>query len=134
MENHSTSVQGSIGTAPYLTTIKWDKGEIITDEPSDKGGSGLYPDPFSLLAASLAGCTLITLRMYLDRKDWKVDFIKVSISVDQHVEGIETTTSFTKHLEFQPEVTAEQLLRLHIIANKCPVAKTLSGKIELITQ
>ena len=133
MENIKPTVFASIGSQHYLTTIKWENGEILADEPIDKGGSGLQPDPFSLLAASLASCTLITLKMYIDRKGWNIDTIKVSIAIDQQKEGIETHTSFIKNFEFQPEITDEQRERLTLIADKCPVAKTLAGQIKIVT-
>ena len=128
------TVIASIGSKPYLTTINWNNGEILADEPSDLGGSGNYPDPFSLLAASLAACTLITLRMYIDRKEWNISNIKVSISISQERVGIETNTTFTKHLEYEPAASLEQRERLEIIASKCPIAKTLSGQIEIRTE
>ncbi len=133
MEIITPTVLASIGLQPYLTTIKWDKGEIFADEPINQGGSGLNPDPFSLLAASLAACTLMTLRMYIDRKNWNVENIQLSIRIDQQREGIELHTSFIKHLVFKPEISAEQINRLTLIANKCPVANTLSGQIQLVT-
>lgn len=133
MENGKLTVDASIGSQPYLTTIKWENGEILSDEPIDKGGRGLHPDPFSLLSASLASCTLITLRMYIDRKGWNIDTIKVNITINQHKEGIQTHTSIIKNFEFHPEITEEQRDRLHLIADKCPIAKTLAGQIEIIT-
>lgn len=132
MDSNKAEVVASIGTQSYLTMIKWEKGEIITDEPTEKGGSGLYPNPFSLLAASLAGCTLITLRMYIDRKQWNINHIKLSINVDQESENGVTNTTFTKQYQFTPDVSKEQFDRLMIIADKCPVAKTLSGQVKIM--
>lgn len=136
MENldpKAPTVTATIGTQPYKTSIKWENGEIIADEPIDKGGSGLYPNPFSLLAASLASCTLITLRMYIDRKKWAIETISVEISIDHQQEGIETKTKFIKRLNFSPEIPEDQVVRLQLIASKCPIAKILSGDIEIIT-
>ncbi len=133
MDIDTPTVVASIGSEHYLTAIKWDDGEFIVDEPIAKGGSGLYPNPLTLLAASLAACTLITLRMYIDRKEWEVDTIEVSIRIDQKIEGSETQTSFIKHLKFTPEISVEQVDRLTFIANKCPVAKTLAGQINILT-
>jgi putative redox protein len=41
---------------------------LILDEPPDRGGTDTGPRPTQLLAASLAGCTAITVEMYADRK------------------------------------------------------------------
>ena len=127
------TVIASIGSKPYLTTIKWNNGEIIADEPLGQGGSGNYPDPFSLLASSLAACSLITLRIYGERKEWNITDIKVSITISQERDGIENQTAFTKSFEYEPAVTEEQRDRLALIASKCPIAKTLSGQIQFLT-
>lgn len=133
MDNFTSTITASIGTQPYLTSVKWSRGEIIADEPAENGGSGIHPDPFSLLAASLASCTLITLRMYIDRKQWNITDIKLDIKILQERKGIQMHTSFIKTFDFIPAVTDEQKDRLMLIADKCPVAKTLSGQIELVS-
>ena len=53
------------------------------DEPENVGGKDLGPDPYSTLLASLAGCTLSTLRMYADRKGWNVEEITISLNLSQ---------------------------------------------------
>ena len=62
-------VHGSIGLTKYQCTIEWRNGQFIVDEPKNAGGRDTGPDPFTLLLSSLASCTLITLRMYIHRKD-----------------------------------------------------------------
>lgn len=134
IDTNKPTVEASIGRDSYLTRINWNNGNILADEPRDKGGNGMHPDPFSLLAASLAACTLITLRMYTDRKGWNINHINISVNVSQERNGTQTETIFTKHIEYEPEITSEQRQRLSIIASKCPVAKTLMGTIKLLTQ
>ena len=63
-------ILGRIGTQKYLCNITWRNGQFLMDEPENVGGKDLGMDPFSTLLASLAGCTLSTLRMYIDRKEW----------------------------------------------------------------
>ena len=62
-------VKGHIGPEKYLCTISWRNGTFIMDEPETIAGKDLGPDPYTTLLASLAGCTLSTLRMYIDRKE-----------------------------------------------------------------
>ncbi len=62
-------VNGSIGTEKYQCVIAWRNGEFISDEPIKAVGKDLGPDPYTLLLSSLTSCTLVTLRMYIDRKD-----------------------------------------------------------------
>ena len=61
-------IVGHIGSQKYLCTISWRNGTLLMDEPENVGGQNTGPDPFSTFLASLAGCTLSTLRMYIDRK------------------------------------------------------------------
>ena len=48
---------------------------------ADRGGTDTGPRPTQLLAASLAGCTAITVEMYADRKGWDVGAIEVDVDV-----------------------------------------------------
>jgi putative redox protein len=61
---------GVIGTQKYYVEVKWRNGVLVMDEPTKIEGQDLGPDPFTTLLASLAGCTLSTLRMYISRKGW----------------------------------------------------------------
>ena len=126
-------VQGSIGAQKYLCTISWRNGELLMDEPETIGGQDLGPDPYSTLLASLAGCTLSTLRMYIDRKGWDIPEINIAINAAQELDG-EFETVFSRHISFSTEITTEQKERLIQIANKCPVSKILKGKITINTQ
>ena len=132
MENFKNSIEGKIGVQKYLCTIYWRNGELLMDEPLTLGGKDLGPDPFSTLLASLAGCTLSTLRMYIDRKEWNIDEIKISMSLTQDNSDMMVTT-ITRSLNFSTEITEEQQKRLLLIAEKCPVSKLLKGTINIDT-
>ena len=126
-------VTGNIGSQKYLCTISWRNGQLIMDEPESNGGKDLGPDPYSTLLASLAGCTLATLRMYIDRKGWNIPEIRISVNAQQELDG-EFETVFSRQITFSSEITQEQKDRLLIIADKCPVSKILKGKITINTQ
>lgn len=126
-------IVGTIGSQKYLCTISWRNGQLIMDEPEINGGKDLGPDPYSALLASLAGCTLATLRMYIDRKGWDIPEINVAVNAEQESDG-ELETIFSRHITFSNEITVEQKERLLLIANKCPVSKLLKGKIVMKTQ
>ena len=55
---------------------------VVVDEPPTAGGTDTGPSPTQLLAASLAGCTAITIEMYAERKGWDVGAIEVDVDVD----------------------------------------------------
>ena len=126
-------VTGHIGTQKYLCTISWRNGQFVMDEPASIGGQDLGPDPYTALLASLASCTIATLRMYIDRKGWDIPEINIAVNAAQHQEG-EFETIFSRHITFSNDVTTEQKEKLILIANKCPVSKILKGKITIKTQ
>jgi putative redox protein len=55
---------------PYQVDITAAGHSFVADEPADNGGQNAGPGPFDLVVAGLAACTLITLRMYAERKGW----------------------------------------------------------------
>ena len=126
-------ITGHIGTQKYLCTISWRNGQFVMDEPANVGGQDLGPDPYTALLASLASCTIATLRMYIDRKGWDIPEINIAVNAAQQQEG-EFETIFSRHITFSNDVTTEQKEKLILIANKCPVSKILKGKITIKTQ
>lgn len=124
---------GKIGTQKYLCTISWRNGKLIMDEPENIGGNDLGPDPYSTFLASLAGCTLSTLRMYIDRKEWDIPEINISLNFSQ-TQNSELETIISRRISFSKEITTEQKERLLLIAEKCPISKLLKNKITINTQ
>ena len=125
-------ITGTIGTQKYLCTISWRNGKLLMDEPESVGGNDLGPDPFSTFLASLAGCTLSTLRMYIDRKAWDIPEINISLNLTQENEG-ELVTTISKTITFSTAISAEQKERLLFISEKCPISKILKNTINLKT-
>jgi len=126
------NVEGKIGTQKYLCTISWRNGTLLMDEPESVGGQNIGPDPFSTFLASLAGCTLSTLRMYIDRKGWDIPEITISLNLAQELNpDLETTIS--RAITFSANISDEQRERLLLIAEKCPISKILKNKITINT-
>ncbi len=125
-------IVGSIGTEKYFCTITWRNGNLIMDEPTNVGGQDSGPDPYTTLLASLAGCTLSTLRMYIDRKGWDIPKIVVQLNMTQDTEN-RIITTIKRNISFEEEIPLEQKERLLVIASKCPVSKILENKILINT-
>jgi putative redox protein len=125
-------ITGTIGTQKYLCTILWRNGKLLMDEPEIVSGNDLGPDPFSTFLASLAGCTLSTLRMYIDRKGWEIPEISIALNLSQENNG-EIETVISRTLTFSSEISDEQKERLLLIADKCPISKLLKNKITINT-
>jgi putative redox protein len=126
------NVEGKIGTQTYLCTISWRNGTLLMDEPESVGGQNIGPDPFSTFLASLAGCTLSTLRMYIDRKGWDIPEINISLNLAQEMNP-ELETSISRTITFSSNISDEQRERLLLIAEKCPISKILKNKITINT-
>ncbi|RYZ51102.1 MAG: OsmC family peroxiredoxin, partial [Proteobacteria bacterium] len=47
------------------------------------GGNNEAPDPHALLEASLAACTILTLQLYANRKQWDLGGIEVDIKISK---------------------------------------------------
>lgn len=102
--------------------------EVFAGEPADAGGDNSAPKPTELLLSSLAGCKLITLQMYSERKGWNIR----PISIDLAIEEVGEITKVKKVIHFPDHLTAEQKERLTTISGRCPVAKMLKNSIEYV--
>ena len=103
---------------------------FVADLELSGGGTNTGPTPSEYLAAALASCTSMTLKMYSERKALNLENAIVSVDVAR-VDGVE---KFTRDIQLVGTLTAEQSERLLDIANKCPLYKVLSGEIQIKTQ
>lgn len=124
-------VKASIGTDKYKTSVIAGKNSIVVDEPLDKGGLDLGFQPQELLAASLASCTAITLKMYADHKEWTVNSLQVDVMIEQSED--KSTTKFVRKISFEGKLDEKQHTRIVAIANACPIHKILLSQIAIDT-
>jgi len=122
-------VSGHIGKDHYRTEIKSATNTIVADEPAESGGKDFGFSPFEILTSSLAACTCVTVRMFADRKEWKLTEIFVEVTLDRS----DDKSKFTRTIEFKGELDESQRTRLMAVANSCPVHKVLSHPIEIET-
>lgn len=126
------ALKATVGKTPYATRVETPDHAWTVDEPADVGGGNTGPRPGELLAASLASCTAITLRMYVDRKGWPVDEISVEATVERDADANRTT--FQCRVAATGNLTDEQRARLLHIAKACPVHKMLTTPAEIHTE
>jgi len=117
----------------YKTELFVRGHHMIADEPLKVGGTNLGATPTGYLAASLASCTTMTLRMYADRKQWPVESIQAAIVVEQERKSGTVKTHFRRELQFTGKLNQEQKERMQEIAGRCPVHRTLEGSITVET-
>ena len=106
------------GNGQFQVRVQAGAHRLIMDEPVEVGGMGSGPNPFDLLCSALAGCTLMTLKLYAARKGWTLDGMNVRVT---HQKGsAEQRDRFDRVIELD-NVTDEQRDRLLYIAQRCPV-------------
>lgn len=126
------TISAKIDTRLYRTEVKSaSENVLISDEPQELGGKNLGLNPTELLAASLASCTVITLRMYINRKQWEVSEINIKIDFDR--DSDRNVSLFTRKIEVIGKIDDTQRQRLETIANSCPIHKVLTHSIEIKT-
>lgn len=126
-------IHGMAGTEKYQCTIEWRNGKLIADEPPASGGRDAGPDPHTLLLSSIVSCTLITLRMYIDRKGWDIPNIAVNANWYQEKKDEKLITIMDRDIIFLSPVDDEKKLRLQEIAGQCPISKILEHEIKVRT-
>jgi putative redox protein len=126
----------------FTTSIQTKNHSFIADEPASIGGDDFAPSPYDYLSAGLAACTVMTLKMYAQRKKWDLQEVFAYItyskkhSDDLNVD-VEKPTRFDhlqKKLKLVGNLDQKQRKRLKEIASKCPVHKTLQSEVIIETE
>ena len=108
---------------------------LVADEPAKMGGTEAGPTPFDLVAAGLAACTAMTLRLYADRKKLALAGVDVQVGRDRipAPDGATTHAKDGKVDRYCVQVTLSGALsdkekaRLLEIARRCPVHRALTS-------
>ena len=125
----------------FTTSIQTQKHSFIGDEPESVGGDDFGPSPYDFLSAALASCTVMTLKMYAERKKWDLQEVFVYLTYSKkHSDDLGLVLDkptrldhLEKKLKFVGNLDEKQILRLKEIAGKCPVHKTLQNEVIIDT-
>ena len=123
-------VVSQFGQGPLQQKLTAGDLHFLSDAEVSKGGSDSGPSPHEYLGAALAACTSMTLKMYAGRKEMKLDNAIVTVDIERH-DDVET---FSREIQLQGNLSAEEKERLLEIAHKCPIHKALAGQIQIKTQ
>ena len=122
--------RASIGTVNYATAIATGHHKLTADEGPELGGKDAGPAPYDLLTSALGACTVITLRMYAERKQWPV----TAVHADIHFIRQDKVESIDRTLRIDGNVDDEQKKRMADIAERTPVTLTLKRSMEIRTK
>jgi putative redox protein len=114
---------------------------LIADEPAGVG-EDLGPTPYDLLLASLGACTAMTLQLYAERKRWPLEHVAVELTHDRiHADDSRNCEKAPCRIErieriirLSGPLSDEQRQRLLVIAERCPVHRTLTGEKRIVTR
>ncbi|MBX3040881.1 MAG: OsmC family protein [Bdellovibrionaceae bacterium] len=105
--------------------------ELIADEAVVPGGGDTGPNPHELIEAALTACTIVTLQLYANRKQWPLESADVSVRITQEDSN---GTVISRQLTLKGDLSDEQRTRLLEIANKCPIHRLLTGSLQIQTE
>lgn len=125
------TITARIERTPYETHLTTGTQVVVADEPVDVGGGDRGMKPGELLAGSLAACTLMTLRMYADRKNWPLD--SAVVHVDFTNDPATNRSLFSIQLILNGDLDKEQRARLLEITDRCPIHRALQNPVDFDT-
>ena len=126
----------------FQQTVSVGPHRMLADEPVAAGGEDSGPGPYDFLLAGLGACTSMTMRLYADRKSLPLDRVTVTLTHNKiHAEDCaecETRTGMLDRIDrviaMEGTLDAEQRTRLMEIADKCPVHRTLTSEVHIVTR
>jgi uncharacterized OsmC-like protein/fermentation-respiration switch protein FrsA (DUF1100 family) len=115
---------------------------LLADEPVAAGGEDSGPGPYDFVLAGLGACTSMTMRLYADRKSLPLERVTVTLRHSRiHAEDCaecETKAGMLDQIDriiaMEGDLDAEQRARLMDIADKCPVHRTLTSEVRIVTR
>ena len=96
---------------------------FLVDEPAAVGGLDSGPNPYDLISAAVGSCSLMTMRLYADRKKWPLERIRVKVT--HHRDGLAGRDRFLREIQLFGALDEAQRARIVAISKRCPVHLTI---------
>src|ERR1700712_2956177 len=125
----------------FQQTVSIGPHRLLADEPTAAGGEDTGPGPYDFVLAGLGACTSMTMRMYAARRSLPLERVTVTLKHSKiHAEDCaecETKAGMLDQIDriiaMEGALDAEQRGKLMEIADKCPVHRTLTSEIHIVT-
>jgi putative redox protein len=108
----------------FQLTVRSGEHTLLVDEPASVGGLGTGLSPYELVSAGLAACTVMTMRLYANRKGFPLERASTTVKHDK-VSDMMPPDRFTRTVVLEGPLNDEQRARILEIADRCPVDLTL---------
>jgi putative redox protein len=126
----------------FQNTVAVGPHHLLADEPRSVGGDDTGPGPYDFLLAALGACTSLTMRMYADRKSFPLERATVTLNHNKiyakDCAECETKEGMLDQIELtiglEGPLDADQRKRILEIADKCPVHRTLTSEVRIVTR
>src|SRR5437667_370373 len=131
-ETRNSKFQQTVSVGPH---------RMLADEPVAAGGEDSGPGPYDFVLAGLGACTSMTMRLYAERKSLPLERVTVTLKHSKiHAEDCaecETKSGMLDQIErviaMEGNLDTEQRKKLMEIADKCPVHRTLTSEVHIVT-
>ena len=121
--------------AKFTSIVESSGHSFLADEPLRVGGGDLGPTPYDLLLSALGTCTAMTIKLVADREAIPLKGVSVELNHQrchsedcaQTGEGKPKIEVLSRDIRLTGELSESQRARLLVIADKCPVHRTLES-------
>jgi putative redox protein len=117
------AIVAETGLGRFQVEAKVGSSAFLLDEPLAAGGLGSAPNPYDLLSSALGACTVMTIRLYANRKGWPLSQVRARVA--HHRDSLQARDIFTREVSLEGPLDGVQKARLMEIADRCPVHLTL---------
>ncbi len=130
-------------TGKFTATAAVGDHRLLADEPPSVGGDDAGPSPYDFVSIGLGACTVMTLRMYAERKGLALDRVSAEVrhakvhcrDLDACLDGQDVKVDlFERALRLEGALSETEQARLLEIADRCPVHRTLEGEAVVKTK
>ena len=130
------------GNGKFQNAVAIGPHHLLADEPRSAGGDDSGPGPYDFLLTALGACKSMTMRLYADRKSFPLERATVTLNHSKvyakDCAECETREGMLDQIEvaigLDGPLDPDQRKRILEIADKCPVHRTLTSEIRIVTR